>query len=135
MSVRKCDRNEGNLQVLNLSLNLAVYTLQICHNEKVFPKSQRWIMTQRIVNECLDAVTCIRRANAVLVQDEQGRAYRHAQQIEAHSHIGALLSLIDLAHRVFGIELRRVEHWTRVAVETDDKLKAWMKSDKERYKE
>lgn len=73
MSVRKCDRNEGKLQVLNLSLNLAVYTLQICHNEKVFPKSQRWIMTQRIVNECLDAVTCIRRANAVLVQDEQGR--------------------------------------------------------------
>ena len=80
-------------------------------------------MTQRIVNECLDAVTCIRRANAVLVQDEQGRAYRHAQQIEAHSHIGALLSLIDLAHRVFGIELRRVEHWTRLAVETGDKCR------------
>lgn len=43
MSVRKCDRNEGKLQVLNLSLNLAVYTLQICHNEKVFPKSQPFL--------------------------------------------------------------------------------------------
>ena len=80
MTVRAGERKEGKLQVLNLSLQLATYTLQICRNEKVFPKSQRWIMTQRIVNECLDAVTCIRRANAVLAQDEQSIAYRRAQQ-------------------------------------------------------
>lgn len=134
MTVRAGERKEGKLQVLNLSLQLATYTLQICRNEKVFPKSQRWITTQRIVNECLDAVTCIRRANAVLAQDEQSVAYRRAQQTEAHSHIGALLTLIYLAQMAFGIELHRVQHWTKLAVDTDDKLKAWIKSDKGRYK-
>lgn len=133
MSVRKGDRAEGKLQVLNCSLKLAEYTMQICRSEKIFPKSQRWIMSQRLVNECLDAVTCIRRANAVRVENESSRDYRRAQQMEAHSHICAMLSLIDLAHRVFDVELRRVEYWVQLAVDTDNKLVSWMRSDKERY--
>ena len=133
MSVRVNDRKEGHLQVLNCSLNLAVYTLQVCKNEKVFPKSQRWIMAQRLVNECLDAVTCIRRANATMVKDSESKAYRHGQQIEAYAHINAFMSLLEIAHRAFSIETRRIEYWTKLATDTNDKLVGWMKSDKERF--
>ena len=67
MSVIKAKRSEGKLQVLIQANNLCVYTVQICKNEKYFPKRDRWIMTQHIVHEALDVLCCIKRANAVNV--------------------------------------------------------------------
>ena len=59
--------------------------------------------------------------------------YRRNQQVQAHSHLEALLSLIDLAYTSFGIESNRVEYWTGLVLKADDRLKNWMKSDKARY--
>ena len=56
MSVRKGDRTQGKLEVLNLAMNLCTHTLQLCRNEKYFPKSQRWLLTQKIANEAVDAL-------------------------------------------------------------------------------
>jgi hypothetical protein len=137
MSVRKSERSQGKLQVLNLAKDLCVYTLTICRNEKVFPKSERWLITSKIAGEAVDTLSCIRRANAVLVGDGVNAsvdyAYRRAQQIEAHAHINALLSLIDISFTINNIEASRIEYWTHLAVETDEKLKAWMRSDKDRF--
>ena len=138
MSVRVNERSEGTLQVLRLSTELCVYTLSILKNEKVFPKSQRWLLTSKIASEAVDLMTCVRRANAVLLcpgpEGERDYRYRRAQQIEAHSHVGALLSLIDVAYQINHIEERRIRHWTGLVVDTDQKLKSWMRSDKERMK-
>ena len=60
--------------------------------------------------------------------------YRRNQQVQAHSHLSAMLSLIDLAYISFGIESSRIEYWTGLTLHADDDLKKWMKSDKERYK-
>lgn len=134
LSVRKGDRSEGNLQVLNLIRNLSAYTLQKCRSEKVFPKSSRWVMAKPIMDECINALTCVRRANAVYVgEDADAWRYRRNQQVQAHSHLDALLSLIDLAYTSFRIEPKQIEYWTKLAVDADEKLKAWMKADKERY--
>jgi len=134
MSVRQNERGEGNLQVLNACRNLAVYTVNVCKQEKVFPKSQRWIMSKPIVDECLQLYSCIKRANAVLVHTSDEFAYRHMQQVEAHSHLEALLTLIDLAYGVFGIDSQKVSYWTGLALETDKLLKGWTKSDTTRYR-
>lgn len=45
-----------------------------------------------------------------------------------------MLSLVDLAYNSFSIESKRIEYWTGLILKADDRLKAWMKSDKERYK-
>ena len=132
MSVRKGERTEGRLKVLGEARNMCAYTLQICKNEKVIPKSHRWLMTQRIVGESLDAMVCISRANSYPLDDIVGSFLRHIKQIEARSHIKALLTLIQLAYDTFGIEGRRIEHWTELATNTDKALRAWMWSDKER---
>ena len=60
--------------------------------------------------------------------------YRRNQQVQAHSHLDAMLSLVDLAYNSFSIESKRIEYWTGLVLKADDRLKAWMKSDKERYK-
>ena len=134
MSVRKGDRGESELEVLNKMRELAEYTINTVRNEKNFPKAQRWILSQKIANECLDAMISIRAANSVWVTSEEDYKYRRKLQTEAHAHLGALLSLIDLAYLTLQLDCRKVEHWTRLVSATDDKLKAWMKAEKQRYK-
>lgn len=134
MSVRVGDRSEGTLSVLNDIRILGEYTIQICKTEKVFPKSSRWILAKPITDECVSALTCVRRANAVFVQTDTDYVYRRNQQVQAHSHLDAMLSLVDLAYNSFSIESKRIEYWTGLILKADDRLKAWMKSDKERYK-
>lgn len=135
MSVPVGKREEGKLQVLLEAQQLASYTLHICKNEKVFPKSYRWLLTQKIVNEALDVMSCVRRANAVRVESRQDYLYRHQQQVEAHAHIEALLGLIDLAYAALSIDGKRIEYWTGLAISADNTLRKWTSAYKTRYKD
>lgn len=134
MSVIKAKRSEGKLEILTQANNLAVYTVQICKNEKYFPKRDRWIMTQHIVHEALDVLTCIKRANAVNVATWDDYRYRRAQQVEAYSHAEALLTLLDVAYLTLSIESDRIEFWTGQIISTENLLKKWRESDRKRYK-
>jgi len=132
MSVRKGERGETKLKVLDLMRILSTYTIQAARNEKIFPKSSRWIMAKPIVDECVSALTCIRRANAANL--EESYDYRRSQQSEAYCHLEALLSLIDLAYNSFDIESHKIEVWTGHVIDVEVALAAWKKSDKERIK-
>lgn len=134
MSVIKAKRSEGKLQVLIQANNLCVYTVQICKNEKYFPKRDRWIMTQHIVHEALDILCCIKRANAVNVATWEDYKYRRAQQVEAYSHAEALLTLLDVAYITLCIESQRIEFWTGQIISVENLLKKWRESDRKRYK-
>lgn len=135
MSVPTGKRQEGDMQVIRELTELARYTVTACKNESVFPKSSRWLLTQKIVNEAIDALSCATRANAVKVDYKPDFEYRHAQQREAHSHLEALLTLLNVAYTVVQIEGRRIDYWTGLIVSADTKLKKWIRSDKVRYKE
>lgn len=134
MSVIKAKRSEGKLQVLIQANNLCVYTVQICKNEKYFPKRDRWIMTQHIVHEALDVLCCIKRANAVNVATWEDYKYRRAQQVEAYSHAEALLTLLDVAYITLCIESQRIEFWTGQIISVENLLKKWRESNRKRYK-
>lgn len=137
MSVRKGDRGEGKLEVLNYARILKQYSLQIVKNDKHFPKSTRWLYAAPLANEVRSACSCIRRANATYIGDrgyEDDYRYRHMQQVEAHAHLDALLDLVDDAYLAGYITGKQTEFWTGQILKTDDKLKAWIKSDKSRFK-
>ena len=137
MSVRLNERSKTTLEVLDDAKNLCDYTLTICKNEKYFPKSQRWMLTQKIVNETIDTVACIRHANSTYVRKEEKYQrdfeYRHRQQIEAHAHLDAILTLIDVAQKHLGIDPRQIEFWTGLILKTDNALKEWTNSDYDRF--
>ena len=133
MSVRKGDRGEGKLQVLNKARELKKYSLTLIKNEKHFPKSTRWLYASPIVEEVRSACICIRHANSVYVTDDDEYKYRHMEQVKAHAHLDALLDLIDDAYGAGYIEGKQVEYWTGLILHTDDLLKAWIKSDKDKY--
>ncbi len=133
MSVRKGDRGEGKLQVLNKARELKKYSLTIVKSEKNFPKSTRWLYAYPIVNEIREACICIRHANSVYVTNVEEYNYRRMEQVQAHAHLDALLDLIDDAYDAGYISGKQVEFWTGLILQTDDLLKAWIKSDKEKY--
>lgn len=133
MSVRKGDRGEGKLQVLNKARELKKYTLTIIKNDKRFPKSTRWLYAYPIVNEVRNACICIRHANSVYVSSDEDYKYRHSEQVKAHASLDALLDLINDAYDAGYIKGEQTEYWTGLILKTDDLLKAWIKSDKEKY--
>lgn len=133
MSVRKGDRGEGKLQVLNKARELKKYSLTLIKSEKNFPKSTRWLYASPIVEEVRSACICIRHANSVYVSSDEEYKYRRMEQVKAHAHLDALLDLIDDAYDASYISGNQVEFWTGLILQTDDLLKAWIKSDKEKY--
>lgn len=134
MSVKKGDRGEGKLQVLNKARELKKYSLTIVKSEKNFPKSTRWIYASPIVTEVREACICIRHANSVFVTNNDEYNYRRMEQVKAHAHLDALLDLIEDSYEAGYISGKQVEYWTGLILQTDDLLKAWIKSDKEKYK-
>ena len=133
MSVVTGKRSQGKLRVLNDASQVVRYTLSTVKNEKVFPKSYRWLLSQKIADEAVDAYACIRRANAVNVKNAKDYEYRRDQQLRAYAHLEALLGLVDVAFNVLNIEARRIEYWTGLILTVENSLKNWGKSDKNRY--
>ena len=135
MSVVKSKRGEGKLVVITKSNELAVYTIKICSNEKNFPKHYRWCITNKIVDAALEINNNATKANAVYVTSAEDLKLRKAYQMQAIASTYSLLSMVDIAYRIFGIESDRVEYWTKLVTEVQKLLRQWRKSDNERYKD
>jgi len=133
MSVPVGRRGQQKLGVITKAIDLADYTITICKNEANFPKRERWILTQKIVNLALDTLTDVRKANSVHVVLAEDLVYRRQLQVDAFANLEALLSLIDVAYRNLGLETRRVEYWTGLIVDLENFISKWRKSDRERY--
>lgn len=135
MSVPKGCRTESKLQVLVELQALATYTIQICKNEKNFPKRDRWILTQHIVKLAVDAYALARKANAVRVVTMEDYKLRRGWQVECRSSLEALLGLIEIAYLALPLESERVEFWTRSVMSAEEKLTAWRNSDRKRFRD
>lgn len=119
MSVCVGDRSPGRLQVLNDSTELIKYTHQLCRNEKVFPKSRRWMITSKIVDYNTEIFLLIREAYENSKEEGMKEESKHKYAI-ARGKLAAFQSLVDLAYYICGIEDSRIEHWTSLI----DKLMA-----------
>ncbi|MBQ0112134.1 MAG: hypothetical protein KBT03_03300 [Bacteroidales bacterium] len=129
MSVRVSERNNGKLMVLDKMSKLAVYTIHTLKKEKIIPKGYRWLISEKIANECLEAQCCMKRANSIYPKTASKELlnYRIMQQNEAYAHLEALLMLIDNAYNLFEIEDRIIHFWVGLVVETENLLKGWIK--------
>jgi len=132
MSVVKSKRGQGKLLVYTRANELAVYTITICANEKHFPKRYRWCITNKIVECAVTINNCVTAGNSVYIGDgdEDAKKLRRQYQTKALAETYALLSMIDIAYRTFGIESSRVEFWTRLVKDVQGLIRSWRKSEK-----
>ena len=134
MSVVKSKRTESRLEVLLAANQLAEYTIRICSNEKSFPKRYRWCITSKIVDKAMDINNMAQEANAIYVSTLQDYQIRRNLQTKALAATYALLSDIELAHRIFGIDGKRVENWVAQATHEQILIRKWRKADEDRFK-
>ena len=133
MAVVKSKRGESELDIITKARELAVYTIKICTNEKNFPKRYRWCVTNEIVKSVVMINSDIRRANEVFVKDDADYLLRKDFQSKAMSEIGALLGNMDIVYELFGVESKRIQHWTGLIIDVQILLRNWKKSDTRRF--
>ena len=133
MSVPENARTKGKLEACVKAHDLACYTLQITTNKKNFPEQFQAALTDKIVSVALDIHTLAWSANNVLVNSPEDLAERLGFQELAAVACNILLSMIEVAHRVFHLPTKRVVYWSGKAIETRNLIRAWRESDRKRY--
>lgn len=136
MAVRKNDRNRGNdgkLQVIEYVKNLAMYTHDRVKSD-IFPKNERWLTAKNIWDMCVGAHTSIIRANAIRVECREDAEKRLHLEKEAIGYLDAMISLIDIIHQLKMISDDRCDFWTKLATDTQNLTKAWLKANRKEYK-
>lgn len=129
MSVLQSKRSESPLSVITKSEDLVVYTLRVVGNEKNFPKRYRWCITNTIVQESKQILRTLTFANSLRIDSEDESRKRVMMQREALAHTFCLLTEINIAYKLFGIQESRIKCWVALIMEIQRLIKAWIKSD------
>ena len=135
MSVAKGDRKESssNLETAKMLKGLCVYTIQICKNEKNFPKRDRWILTAPIVKCAVKAYAKVLEANAITVVKLDDYMMRRKCQIQARKKLKSMIGLVEIAYTTLSLEESRLEYWTGYIKGCMDILSKWRAADRKRY--
>lgn len=135
MSVAKGDRKESssNLETAKMLKGLCVYTIQICKNERCFPKRDRWILTAPIVKCAVKAYAKVLEANAITVVKLDDYMMRRKCQIQARKKLKAMIGLVEIAYTTLSLEESRLEYWTGYIKGCMDILSKWRAADRKRY--
>lgn len=135
MSVPKGKQAEGKLLVNELARDLAVYTLRITRNTKVFDEKYQSAITNEILHSAIVIHKYAFSANNITVKSHQQYADRRHFQELAAVECNNLLSLIDLAKPLFHLSAKRCRYWGNLVIEVRNKIRAWIESDAKRYQE
>lgn len=133
MSVPVNQRSESKLEVCVQAHDLCCYTLQITSNKKHFPEQYQHSLTDKIVDASIEIHSLVWGANNVLVNSPDAYKMRISMQERAAAKCNVLISLIEVAHRVYHLSTKRVVFWTSKAVLTRNLIRGWREKDKKRY--
>lgn len=135
MSKLLSERGPGKYDSIIASKELAGYTLRITCNEKNFPKRYRLTVVNRLQERVLDIVDKLVMANEIYPNNRMELERRILYQKEARAGCRALMTMMDIAACTFRVEAGTLRYWTELAVNTQRLITAWIKSDKERFKQ
>ncbi len=132
MSVPKNKRSEGKLVVLTKAYEFASYTHQICSNEKVFLKRNRWCSTQKIVSTADEIAVNVELANNVNIRNKTPEkiALRIEYQTNALKESIRLETLMEISYRDNNREGRHLpddkfEYWIGLLLELRSIIRKW----------
>lgn len=113
---------------------LAIYTVQICKNEKHFPKRDRWMLTQQIVNTAIKAYGNVTAANGIEVKTLRDYELRREYQVKARAKLKKLAAYAEIAYAALNLGEDRLGVMAEYIKSCMDILSAWRASDRKRYR-
>lgn len=132
MSVIKSKRGESEMEFIYNARQLQIYTLQKCVS---FPKRYTFYVSQPIADSATKVHRYVKCANSIYPLNQHEAQMRRDYLVRANAELNSLVSQIEVACELFGIESNKLHYWMSY-VETEIRLvKAVMKKDRERYKD
>lgn len=131
MSVIKSKRSESEMEYIYTARQLQIYTIQKCVN---FPKRYTFYVSQPIADSATRIHQCVKCANSIYPLNQHEAQLRRDYLLQANAELNSLVSQIEVAHELFGIEPDSVRYWMEIVEKEIRLVKGTMKKDRERYK-
>lgn len=121
----------GELTAISKAKDLVSHTMWA--SNKVFPKSVRFTLSQRMETAALDVLECLIEANEIFPRSAAETAERLDLQKRALTKCKLLLNLLDIALERGYIDIRRCEDWTKKILDVKNLTASWRKKDAARF--
>ena len=132
MSVIKSKRSTSEVEFLYNARQLQIHTIKKVTN---FPKRYTFYVSQPIAACATHIHECVKCANSIDPLNQHEVQMRRDYFLRANAELNNLVSLIEVANELFGIDMDALKYWMDM-VELEIRLvKAVMKSDRARYKD
>ena len=119
------------MEFIHTARELQLYSIRKCTG---FPKRYTFYVSQPIANASTRIHELVKMANSVYPLNQHEAQIRRDYFIRANAELQSLISQIELACELFGLEQNVVQHWMDLVDREIRLVKGTMKKDRERYK-
>lgn len=131
MSVIKSQRSSSSMDFIHTARELQIYTIKKCSN---FPKRYTFYISQPLANAATRIHEYVKMANSVYPINTHEAQIRRDYLIRANSELNSMISQIEVAQEIFGLEPNVIKFWMDIVGKEIKLVKGVMKEDRERYK-
>ena len=132
MSVIKSKRGTSEMEFLATARKLQIYTIQKCVG---FPKRYTFYVSQPIANSAVYIYENVKRGNSIYPLNQHEVQMRRDHFLRAYTELQSLVSQIEVAQELFGIEPDTMKYWMEIIDAEMRLVRAVLKNDRARYKE
>lgn len=131
MSVIKSKRTESEMEFISNARELQIYTVKKCTG---FPKRYTFYVSQPIANIATQIHHNVKCANSIYPTTKSEAEMRKMYLKRATAETQSLISQIEIAAELFGIEENSIKHWMALIKKEIRLIQAVLKRDRERFK-
>ena len=131
LSVIKSKRDESEIEFVHTARQLQIHTIQKCVN---FPKRYTFYVSQPIAACATRIHEYVKCANSIYPLNQHEAQLRRDYMLRANAELNSLVSQIEVANELFGIEGDKLKYWMDIVEKEMRLVKGTMKKDRERYK-
>lgn len=131
MSVLKVNRGESKMEFLFNARQLQIYTIKQCAN---FPKRYTFFLAQPISQLSVDIYNDVKRGNSIYPLNQKEVQMRRNYFLRARANLYSLVSQIEVAQEMFGIDIKHMEKWSEFINNEIKLISGVLDSDRKKYK-
>ena len=131
MSVIKSKRKESEMEFIHTARELRVYTTRKCAG---FPKRYTFTVANPIADSARRIHQCCKMANSIYPLNAHEVQIRRDYLLRANAELQSLVSEIEFAAELFGIEPDTMKFWMEIVEREIRLVKGVLKRDRDRYK-
>ena len=124
-----------SLNAITATMNLALHTIKICKNKKIFTIQYQEALTDDIIKCAKDIYVSAWNAEQLPVDDNiELLDDRLSLQQTSFLKIREMLALINLARRLFHLRGRKAEYWINLTMDSQNAIYLWHEATVEHYR-